>query len=153
MSSSVMDADVEGREDLLHLDIVTIDPADARDHDDAIYVEQQPDGAYRVVIAIADVSHYVTPGSKLDEEALKRACSIYLPDRAIPMLPPELSSGLASLVPNEDRLAMGVEVVLDASANIQEHRFCRKEIKKQHEIYKNILEVDREVDIWGYIER
>ncbi|HJL01091.1 MAG TPA: ribonuclease R [Polyangiaceae bacterium LLY-WYZ-15_(1-7)] len=113
--------DKKGREDLRDVDLCTIDPFDARDHDDALFCERTKDG-YRVVICIADVSHYVRPGTRLDEEALARSCSIYLPDRAIPMLPPELSSHLASLVPNKDRLCMGVEAELSKTGIVKHYR-------------------------------
>ncbi len=112
---------LDSREDLRGLDLVTIDPADARDHDDAIFCERDGSG-YHVVVAIADVSHYVQPGTAMDGAALARGCSIYLPDRAIPMLPPELSSNLASLVPGEDRLCMGVELWLNTNGTMQRHR-------------------------------
>jgi ribonuclease R len=85
------------REDLTHLPMPTIDPEDARDHDDAVWGQREADGSYTVWIAIADVSHYVRPGTELDAAALARGCSIYLPDRAIPMLPRSLSSHLCSL--------------------------------------------------------
>ncbi|MCA9530585.1 MAG: VacB/RNase II family 3'-5' exoribonuclease, partial [Myxococcales bacterium] len=110
------------REDLRELDLVTIDPEDARDHDDAIFVERK-DGGYRVVVAIADVSHYVRPGTAIDREALHRGTSIYLPDRAIPMLPAELSSNLASLVPKRDRLCLGVDVTLSRHGEVQRSRY------------------------------
>jgi ribonuclease R len=97
---------------------VTIDPSDARDHDDALWAERMKDGGYRVLIAIADVAHYVRPGSAIDQEAFERGCSIYLPDRAIPMLPAELSSNLASLVPGKDRLTMAVMVELGPSGGV-----------------------------------
>ena len=119
---------IEGREDLRPIALTTIDPIDARDHDDAVYVrratEKDPDGAaYVAWIAIADVSAYVRPGTALDAEAQKRGCSVYLPDRAIPMLPRELSSHLCSLVAHEDRLCLAVEVALDATATPIKHRF------------------------------
>jgi len=124
----VTEQQIEGREDLRPLPLTTIDPVDARDHDDAVYVRRATehdgeDASYVAWIAIADVSAYVTPGSALDEEAKKRSTSIYLPDRAIPMLPRELSTHLCSLVPNEDRLCLAVEVVLDATATPLKHRF------------------------------
>lgn len=115
------DSFLDSRDDLRDVDLVTIDPADARDHDDAIFCERDGDG-YHVIVAIADVSHYVRPGTAMDEAALARGCSIYLPDRAIPMLPPELSSNLASLVPDEDRLCMGVELWLSSSGTVRRHR-------------------------------
>lgn len=102
-----------GREDLTHIPLPTIDPEDARDHDDAVWAQREDDGSYTVWIAIADVSHYVQPGSALDESAKGRATSIYLPDRAIPMLPRELSSTLCSLLPGMIRLCLCVEAKLD----------------------------------------
>ncbi|MEM1417563.1 MAG: VacB/RNase II family 3'-5' exoribonuclease [Myxococcota bacterium] len=117
----VLPSEKEGREDLRELDLVTIDPDDARDHDDALFAEETRDG-YRVVIAIADVSHYVRPGTAIDASAFARCTSIYLPDRAIPMLPPELSSNLASLVPQKDRLCMGVEVHLTRGGLVRRRR-------------------------------
>ena len=109
------------RVDLRETDLVTIDPETARDHDDAIWVKRERDG-FRLIVAIADVSHYVTEGSAMDREAIARGTSIYLPDRAIPMLPPELSTDLASLVPNRDRLCMAVEMQIDAKAQVTSHR-------------------------------
>ena len=107
-----------GREDLTHLPLPTIDPEDARDHDDAVWAVRNEDGTYRAWIAIADVSHYVRPGTALDENALARGNSIYLPDRAIPMLPRALSSNLCSLVPNVTRLCLCVEIDLDATGTV-----------------------------------
>ncbi|MDQ3033207.1 MAG: VacB/RNase II family 3'-5' exoribonuclease [Myxococcota bacterium] len=118
----VPERDVRDREDLRGLDLCTIDPEDARDHDDALWAEQLEDGSYRVVIAIADVSHYVRDGSPIDRAALSRGTSIYLPGRAIPMLPPELSSNLASLVPDEDRLTLAIEVRLGKLGKVLSHR-------------------------------
>ncbi len=117
----------EGREDLRHLPLPTIDPEDARDHDDAVWVERGPRWAagYRAWIAIADVSTYVTPGTAIDEEAKARGCSVYLPDRAIPMLPRALSSNLCSLLPDVDRLCLCVEVELDADGHVVKSRLVR----------------------------
>jgi ribonuclease R len=111
-----------GREDLTHLPLPTIDPEDARDHDDAVWGVREADGSYRLWIAIADVSHYVRPGTALDQAALTRGCSIYLPDRAVPMLPRPLSSHLCSLLPNTIRLCLCVEAKIDATGQVQSFR-------------------------------
>jgi ribonuclease R len=115
--------DRKDREDLRDLDLVTIDPITARDHDDAIFIERGDHGGYRVLVAIADVSHYVQEGSELDAEALARGTSIYLPDRAIPMLPHELSSNLASLVASKDRLTLAVDMQLSSSGAVKSFRY------------------------------
>ena len=120
--AEVTAAELAGREDLRDLALCTIDPDDARDHDDAVWAEKIGDG-YRVVVAIADVSHYVREGSAIDREAVMRGCSIYLPDRAIPMLPPELSSNLASLLPGVDRPTLAVIAELREDGSLASHRF------------------------------
>ena len=113
------------RVDLRDLPLVTIDGADAKDFDDAVYAEPHPDGGYRMIVAIADVAAYVTPQSPLDQEAVKRGNSVYLPDRVIPMLPEALSNGLCSLVPGEDRGCLAVEMIIDADGHKISHRFFR----------------------------
>ena len=107
----------EGRRDLRTLPLVTIDGEDARDFDDAVHAETHPQG-WRLVVAIADVTHYVREGSALDAEALRRATSVYLPDRVLPMLPERLSNGICSLRPDEDRLCMVADMVLDRSGRL-----------------------------------
>jgi ribonuclease R len=114
-----------GREDLRHVPLPTIDPEDARDHDDAVWVERSEGGGYRAWIAIADVSTYVTPGSAIDKDARERGCSLYLPDRAIPMLPRALSSNLCSLLPDVDRLCLCLDVEIDASGTVRKSRVVR----------------------------
>jgi len=114
--------EMEGREDLRGLALVTIDPDDARDHDDAVHVVRHEDGTYTCTVAIADVAHYVRPGTALDREALSRGLSIYLPDRAIPMLPRALSSHLASLKEGEDRLVLAVIATLDPRGEVTDTR-------------------------------
>lgn len=109
---------VAGRVDLRNVPLPTIDPEDARDHDDAIWVERSPDG-YRAWIAIADVSEYVEVGSELDREAMTRGCTIYLPDRAIPMLPAALAADLCSLLPDHDRLCLCVIAELDRQGKVR----------------------------------
>ncbi|HZU85534.1 MAG TPA: ribonuclease R [Polyangiaceae bacterium] len=121
----VPEAMIRGREDLRHLPLPTIDPEDARDHDDAVWVERTERGGYRAWVAIADVSRYVTPGTALDDEAKDRAFSIYLPDRAIPMLPRALSSNLCSLLPGVDRLCLCVEAEIDSTGTVERSRIVR----------------------------
>jgi ribonuclease R len=115
---------LEGREDLTHVPLPTIDPEDARDHDDAVWVERDGDG-YRAWIAIADVSSYVKPDTHIDRESFKRGCSIYLPDRAIPMLPRPLSSNLCSLLPDVIRLCLAVEIEIDGAGHAKRSRLIR----------------------------
>lgn len=107
---------LQGRRDLRETPLLTIDGADARDFDDAVFAEPAGDG-WRVIVAIADVALYVRPGSALDQEARLRGNSTYLPDRAIPMLPEALSNGLCSLKPNEDRACLFVEMRFDKSGH------------------------------------
>ncbi|HSO37692.1 MAG TPA: VacB/RNase II family 3'-5' exoribonuclease, partial [Labilithrix sp.] len=114
-----------GREDLTHIPLPTIDPEDARDHDDAVWVQRTADGGFEMWVAIADVSSYVRPGTFIDEESRARGCSIYLPDRAIPMLPRALSSNLCSLLPDVIRLCLCVHATLDKNGNIKKTRLIR----------------------------
>jgi ribonuclease R len=111
-SVSAEEATEKGRRDLRALSLVTIDGEDARDFDDAVWVAEHPQG-YRLVVAIADVSHYVREASALDREAFRRATSVYLPGRVLPMLPERLSNGICSLKPDEDRLCMVADMVID----------------------------------------
>jgi ribonuclease R len=127
----VPEAMKEGRTDLRHLPLPTIDPEDARDHDDAVWVERTDNGGYRAWIAIADVSTYVTPGTAIDDEAKERGCSVYLPDRAIPMLPRALSSNLCSLLPGVERLCLCVEAELDAGGHVVSSRVIRGLMKSR----------------------
>src|SRR5262249_23941740 len=121
----------EGREALTHLPLPTIDPEDARDHDDAVWVERTKSGGYEVWVAIADVSSYVLAGMKLDDEARARGCSIYLPDRAIPMLPRALSSNLCSLLPEVVRLCLCVHAELDSKGVVSRSRLVRGYMKSE----------------------
>jgi ribonuclease R len=114
----VRSEDRRGRRDLTHLPLVTVDGEDARDFDDAVHVERMEGrgkgkGLYRLVVAIADVAHYVRPGSALDDEASRRATSVYFPMQVMPMLPERLSNGICSLNPQEDRLCMVADLVVD----------------------------------------
>ena len=111
---------------------VTIDPADAKDFDDAICVQVLADGGYRLGVAIADVSHFVSEGDPIDQEALLRGTSVYIPGKTIPMLPERLSNGLCSLRPHEDRLAKIAWMDLDESGNFQEIRLEKSVIRSAH---------------------
>jgi len=122
-------AKLEGRTDLRAIPLVTIDPEDARDHDDAVWAGPDPDsankGGHIALVAIADVAHYVRPGSALDREALKRGNSAYFPDRVVPMLPERLSADLCSLREQEDRPCLAVQMVFDARGRKLRHEFMR----------------------------
>ena len=122
-------AGVKGREDLRGLPLVTIDPVDARDRDDAVLAEADSDpanpGGFILWVAIADVAHYVTPGSALDREARKRGNSTYFPDRVVPMLPDVLSGDLCSLHEGVDRACLAVRMVIGADGVKRSHRFVR----------------------------
>jgi ribonuclease R len=122
-------ADPKGRTDLRHIPLVTIDPEDARDHDDAVWAGPDDDpknpGGHIAIVAIADVAHYVTPGSALDREAYHRGNSAYFPDRVVPMLPETLSADLCSLREGEDRACLAVRMVFDANGRKRRHEFVR----------------------------
>lgn len=117
------------RTDMRKIPLVTIDGADARDFDDAVWAQQDPDGrnkgGWHLLVAIADVSWYVRPGKPLDVDAHDRGNSIYFPDKVVPMLPEALSNGLCSLMPNEDRGCLAVHMWIDADGNLRRHEFVR----------------------------
>lgn len=126
LPNEVREADLKQRIDLRDVPLVTIDGEDSRDFDDAIYCEPVKIGrtkAYRLIVAIADVSHYVQAGSALDRDALDRATSVYFPRRVIPMLPEKLSNGLCSLNPGVDRLCMVCDAVVTAKGEIKAYQF------------------------------
>ncbi|WP_412480710.1 ribonuclease R [Azonexus sp. IMCC34839] len=122
MPDKVRKLDLKDRVDLRDLPLVTIDGETARDFDDAVYCAKKGRG-WRLVVAIADVSHYVTPGMALDKEALSRGNSVYFPRRVIPMLPEKLSNGICSLNPDVERLAMVCDVEISATGKLGEYRF------------------------------
>ncbi len=122
LSTEVDESAKKGREDLRKLPLVTIDGADARDFDDAVYCEERDNG-WRLLVCIADVSSYVEPDSALDREAENRGNSVYFPDRVIPMLPEVLSNGLCSLNPDVDRLCMTCELFIDRKGEVTSTRF------------------------------
>jgi len=129
LPDKIRPVDRKHRIDLTDVPLVTIDGEDARDFDDAVYCEPAKIGrvktpnAWRLVVAIADVSHYVRPGEALDEDAYERATSVYFPRRVIPMLPEKISNGLCSLNPEEDRLAMVCDMVVDAHGEVHAYQF------------------------------
>jgi ribonuclease R len=122
-------ATLQGREDWRNVPLVTIDPPDAKDHDDAVHAQADPDpnnkGGYIVDVAIADVAFYVRPGSALDRDALTRGNSVYFPDRVVPMLPERISNDLCSLVPGEPRGALAVRMVIGNDGRKRSHSFHR----------------------------
>ena len=119
----------EDREDLTHLPIVAIDPVDARDHDDAVWAAPHEDGGWQAVVAIADVSFYVRPGSELDREARRRGNSVYFPDRVVPMLPEILSAEVCSLKEGEDRAALVCHLHISKSGKLDSWRFARARVR------------------------
>ena len=123
IADEVSDAEKKGRVDLTQLPLVTIDGEDARDFDDAVYCEALDGGGYRLIVAIADVSHYVAEESPVDQEAWQRGTSVYFPSNVIPMLPEKLSNGLCSLNPLVDRLCFACDMRINSDGEIEEYDF------------------------------
>ncbi len=126
---AISDEEIARRQDFRALDIVTIDGETARDFDDAVWVERLPNGHFALQVHIADVSHYVTPGSPIDREAALRGTSVYFPDRAVPMLPVELSTDQCSLRPHEDRLVLSALLEIDKQGDVVSQEFTRGMIR------------------------
>jgi len=128
-AEAAKEADLGRREDLRQVPFITIDPPDARDHDDAVWAEPDPnpknEGGWIVMVAIADVAHYVTPESAMDSEARKRGNSVYFPDRVVPMLPEGISNDLCSLKEDVDRPCLAVRMIFDKRGRKVSHRFLR----------------------------
>jgi ribonuclease R len=126
---AISEGEITRRRDFRALDIVTIDGETARDFDDAVWVERLPDRNYALHVHIADVSYYVRPGSAIDREALSRGTSVYFPDRAVPMLPVELSTDQCSLRPDEDRLVVSALLEIDSRGDVVRQEFTRGVIR------------------------
>ena len=142
ISEVIPEEEIEKRWDFRGVPTFTIDPADAKDFDDALSIKKLPDGLYEIGIHIADVSHYLREGSDLDKEALERGTSVYLVDRVIPMLPEKLSNNLCSLRPHEDKLCFSVVVVMGDDAKVQKEWYGRTVINSQHRFaYEEAQEV------------
>jgi len=138
----ITEAEHQGREDFRDLPIVTIDGETARDFDDAVYVEREPDGGWHLQVHIADVSHYVRTETPLDHEARLRGTSVYFPDRAVPMLPESLSNGMCSLKPHEDRLVMSALMEFDPAGNMRSARMTPGIIRSfERMTYTNVNKV------------
>jgi ribonuclease R len=129
MAAEIPAEELARRRDFRDMDIVTIDGETARDFDDAVWVDKLPNGNYALHVHIADVSHYVRPGSSIDGEAMLRGTSVYFPDRAVPMLPIELSTDICSLRPQVDRLVMSALLELDHKGDVVAQEFCRGVIR------------------------
>ncbi len=139
VSSDIPQTEIARRRDLRHLLCFTIDPEDAKDFDDAVSLEPLPDGNFHLGVHIADVSHYITAGSELDKEALKRSTSVYFPNGVIPMLPEKLSNGLCSLRPNENRLAFTVFMNVSPHGSVKEYEIVESVIRsKQRFSYERV---------------
>lgn len=143
-------AGLDGREDWRHIPFVTIDPADAKDHDDAVHAAHDTDpgnpGGFVLSVAIADVAYYVRPGSALDRTAAERGNSVYFPDRVVPMLPERISNDLCSLVPDQDRPALAVRMVIGADGRKRRHSFHRVLIRSVARL--NYVQVQAAADGW-----
>jgi ribonuclease R len=138
----VSEAELAGRRDFRHLPIVTIDGETAKDFDDAVYVAMLPNGHYELQVHIADVAHYVRRNSPLDREARLRGTSVYFPNRAVPMLPEELSNGICSLNPKVDRLVMSAVMELDEAAKLLDAKFFQGVIRSTERMtYTNVNKV------------
>ncbi len=145
--SEVLEGECEGRRDLTAKNLMTIDGETAKDFDDAVCVERIANGGYRLFVAIADVSHYVKPGSIIDDEAFERSTSVYFPDRCIPMLPENLSNGICSLNPKVKRLTLTAEMEFDSSGRLVNKSFYESVIKSVERLtYTDVSAMLKEKD-------
>lgn len=142
---TISQEEIKKRRDLRDLPIITIDGDDAKDLDDAVYVEKLENGFYKLFVSIADVSHYIPTGSLLDKEAEKRGNSVYLVDRVLPMFPKEISNGICSLNPNEDKLTFTSELLIDNQGRVLDTQTYKSVIKTAHRMtYTNVNKIIKE---------
>ncbi|MHB1922770.1 MAG: RNB domain-containing ribonuclease, partial [Chitinophagaceae bacterium] len=132
LKEEIPEEELKKRKDIREIFTITIDPADAKDFDDAISFRRLPDGNLEIGVHIADVSHFVLPQTALDQEAFKRSTSVYLTDRVLPMLPEKISNGLCSLRPHEDKLCFSAIFKMDPQANVLEFWLGRTAIHSNH---------------------
>lgn len=132
VEDTITEDEIKKRKDLRNLPIITIDGEDAKDLDDAVYVEKLKNGNYRLIVSIADVSHYIQDGILLDKEAQKRGNSVYLVDRVLPMFPKEISNGVCSLNPRENKLTFTCEMEIDPSGKVVDSDTYKSVIKTAH---------------------
>jgi ribonuclease R len=138
----IREAEIKGRNDLRNINIITIDGSDAKDLDDAVYAEKLNDNEYLLGVHIADVTHYVKEDGKLDKEAFRRGTSIYLTDRVIPMLPKELSNGVCSLNPGEDKLTLSVEMVINKDGRVVDYKIFESIVNNRYRMtYDQVTEI------------
>jgi ribonuclease R len=149
ISATISNEEILRRRDMRDILTCTIDPADAKDFDDALSFKVQDNGNYQIGIHIADVTHYVQEGTAVDEEAYQRGTSIYLVDRVIPMLPERLSNELCSLRPHEEKLCMSVILEMDSEAKVIRHKICRtvicSDFRLTYRQAQDILEEEQEI--------
>ncbi len=139
---TIAQSEIESRRDFRDIFTITIDPVDAKDFDDAISIRSLKGGWYEVGVHIADVSHYVLPGTALDEEAYKRATSVYLPDRVNPMLPEHISNVLCSLRPNEDKLTFSAVFQMNKKGNVKQYWLGKTLIHSNHRFtYEEVQDI------------
>ncbi|MBV9083161.1 MAG: VacB/RNase II family 3'-5' exoribonuclease [Acidobacteriaceae bacterium] len=142
ISHEISPAEMHARRDFRELQIVTIDGETARDFDDAVWVDRLPNGHFALQVHIADVSHFVRPGTPIDKEALLRGTSVYFPDRAVPMLPVELSTDICSLRPHEDRLVLSALLEIDRQGDVVAQEFTRGVIRSHARMtYTNVFRI------------
>jgi ribonuclease R len=147
LDAGITPEEIARRRDMRDVTTFTIDPADAKDFDDALSIEKLKNGNWEIGVHIADVSHYVTPGSIIDKEAYERATSVYLVDRTIPMLPEKLCNNICSLRPDEDKLTHSVVMEMDAEAKVKKYKIChtvtRSNRRFSYEEAQQILETGK----------